>query len=414
MRKLIVILALILLCVLPIKAELDTLAYVILKDPIKTDANTLEFSLHIMNKSEKWNWFANGSFLIELPLDIENTNVENFDFAFMEDEINPKSLTDKYSRTLFVTDNSFLINILGPAKISDCVYIHRDSIVSLGRYSITGKQNINFKDSLAWKKPLNTHQSCAYKAHNDSIISTDIIWFKESDNIEMTDRHGLTYCDYRIERTPPPEFVLDFFRVDYLGSGTVEISWGTESEAYNNGFSLFRIPSTIGNNSYDEINAVLVADFLSDERLQGCKNYEGKSYPVIYDTLTNEGISYKYILTYTDYNDEVSRIDSAEVFCPKAIISYAQPNPNPFIEQTVVDYIAEDDVIIDASIFDVKGKEVISLFNNYKIQKGRHKIVISNEQLHSSGFYELVINAMPTNKSKKYRSQVVIPLHLLN
>jgi hypothetical protein len=415
MKKLLTVCVLILCSINTLRAELDTLCTIILKDAIKTDQDSLQFSLFLKNRSDKWRWWSNGSFQLELAVNIEMTNLENFKFIKLNEENGSFILPDSnYSQKLLITEKSFLINIVGPEKINDCIYIPRDSTILLGKYCIVAKSHNNFSYSLIWKEPLNIWQSCAYKANKDSVVGTDLLWYKSSDNIEMTDRHNTTICEFIIEKTPPPQFILKFFDVKYAGAGIAAIQWETLTEAYNQGFSLHRIPSTFINKSFDESNSKKITDHLTDSRLVGCKNYHGKQYPMIYDTLEGEGLSYKYLLTYTDYDNEVHRIDSATIFYPRSIISFAQSNPNPFREQTIIDFIADDDLIINCSVYDLKGKEVIEVFDGESIKRGEHKIVINSEQLHSSGFYELIMIAVPASGNSADQSQVVIPLHLLN
>jgi hypothetical protein len=415
MKKLMIVCVLMLCSFNTLRAELDTLCTVILKDAIKTDPDSLQFSLFLKNRSDEWRWWANGSFQVQLAYNNDIANIENFEFVKLNEENGSFILPDNiYSHKLLITDNSFLINIVGPKKIDDCIFISRDSTILLGKYCIVAKSHNNFSDSLIWKEPLNIWQSCAYKAKKDSVVGTDLLWFKSNDNIEMTDRHNSTVCEYIIEKTPPPQFILKNFDVKYAGAGISTIQWETLTEAYNQGFSLHKIPSTFMNNSFDESKSLKVTDHLMDSRLVGCKNYYGKQYPMIYDTLAGEGLSFKYLLTYTDYNNEVHRIDSATIFYPRSIISFAQSNPNPFTNQTIINYIAEDDLIINCSVYDLKGKEVLKIFDGEQIKRGEHRIIINSDQLHSSGFYELILIAEPASENSSDQSQVVIPLHLLN
>ncbi len=399
----------------PLRSEMDTLAYVILKDPIITDPHTLEFSLHLKNHSHKWNWWANGSFQFELPLNIDISTNENFEFFQIEDEAALINLSeDAYTQLFAVTDNSFIINIMGPDNYGDCVYVPFDSTISLGKYAIKSKSDIIFADSIEWKMPLNACQSCAYKAHQDSIALDDITWFKINDIIEMSDRKQQTICHYKVEKTPPPTFVMKYFQAEYIGNSIAKISWETESEAYNKGFSIRRAHPDNNSSGFNETEFRLIADYQTNPSLAGSENYHGKKYPVIFDTLSREGMEYIYILAYTDYDGFIHNIDTAYIFYPRSIISYAQPNPNPFSDKTTIEYIIEDDVIMNANVYDIKGREILKIMNEEYIAAGSYNILIENEQLHGTGFFELIIIAYPVKESSKYINKIVIPLHLVN
>jgi hypothetical protein len=397
-----------------LRSEQDTLGIVVVKDPIKINANTLEFNIQLKNTSDRWNWWANGSFQFELALDIEKTKAGNFDFIHINDESENNVLPDKYLQILTITENSFMVNIIGPNDIGDCVYIPKDSTIILGKYRIISKDNFNFSDSLQWKKPIEIWQSCAYKADNDSIVGAEMVWFSKNDNIEMMDRHNTTICGYTIERMPPPQFILKHFHVNYIGSGIATIKWETESEAYNKGFSLKRATSYFGIMEFDPATIQIISDFNTNPAISGADNFHGKLYPIINDTLPQENFYYKYYLEYTDYSDDTHRIDSAVIFYPRSIISYAQANPNPFTDRTVIDYIAEDDVIVTATVYDMEGKICLQIMNENIISQGEHSILIECDQLHSSGLYELIITAKPVNSSNDYINQSIIKLHLLN
>ena len=125
-------------------------------------------------------------------------------------------------------------------------------------------------------------------------------------------------------------------------------------------------------------------------------------------------MNYLYILQYTDYEQNIHTIDTAEIFIPRAIISYAQATPNPFQDETTIEYTAEDNVILDAKLYDITGKIVMIIFENQHISKGSHKLQISKNDVHSSGIYELIFIIKPADLTKDYANKVVIKLHFLN
>lgn len=398
---------------------MDTLAKVILYNSIKTSSQTLDFSIYLRCLSNKWNAWANGTFQLELPDYKDEINKNNFSIEIVNDTnefSDPKIImlpTNDYSYKLLIKDNSFIINIFGPEKYEDCIFIPKDSTISLARLRIINNSLESITDNISWKQPLYIYQACAYKAENDSIIDNNLLWFKHNDNIEMTDRLGTSICDYIIEKMPPPEFTLNYFHAQYIGNSIAEIQWETKSEASNNGFTLTRLRSEYNLNYYEPSTLDTIDTYKTNQNLIGCQNYKGKEYQVILDNIPIAGLKYLYILQYTDYDGNYLAIDTADIFIPRSIINYAQATPNPFHEETTIEYITEDDVILDAKLYDLTGKVIVNFFDDEHISKGIHTIHISKNDLHSSGVYELIFIAKPVDPAKEYTNKVVIKLHFL-
>lgn len=397
-------------------AEMDTLASVIIKNPIKTSPNSMEFQLYLMNNSWKWDRWANGTFQLHFQNPENKINSDDFSIKCVS-PINTiiKTLPDtSYNHYLKISDSSFVINILGPANYEDCIHIPKDSIISLGKYRIKSIKGNFTSDSITWKKPYYIYQACAYKAKKDSNVNNHIIWHKKDDNIEMADRQKTITTKYSIEYLPPPEFILDHFLVDYMGDGIVELKWTTESEAYNKGFIVSRYEYHKKTKRFDLSSEKIIVNYNTNPDFRGCDNYNGRAYPIIKDTLPKEDKEYSYILKYMDYSDKINALDTAFIYYPLSIISFAQPNPNPFSSSTCIEYIAEDNVRIDAKIYNIKGKMIASIYDNKFLEKGNHYFDISADQLGSSGYYQMIIIVHPENNSNTYKNKVVIDLHLLN
>ena len=397
-------------------AELDTLASVIIKDPLKTSSTSLEFQLYIKNTSVEWYRWANGTFQLHFQNPKKILNNDNFSIKKTipinsENKYLPETNYDQY---LKISDSSFIIQILGPEKYEDCIHVSKDSIIYFGKYIIESKNGIIISDSISWKKPYNIYQACAYKAKKDSTIKDHITWHKKDDNIEMTDRQKTRITKYSVEYRPPPEFILDHFLANYHGDGIVEIKWKTESEAYNKGFILKRYEYFRKTQEFSLSSEKIIANYKNDPDFEGCDNYSGRAYPSVNDTLPKEDTEYSYILEYMDYNDNIIPLDTAFIYYPLSIISFAQPNPNPFNNATCIEYVAEDNIMIDAKIYDIKGKMIRNIYNGEFLKKGNHSLDIKAEQLGSSGYYQLIIIVHPENNSNKYRNKVIIDLHLLN
>ncbi len=395
---------LVLCCVLCVRATAlpvpdDTLATLNVTRLLQPQPNTLEFDLRLSRDSDLWEKWANGTFQLTLPgVDLDECTLEVIPNTSDLDPANYIIADSTLKKRMSIT-------ILGPDEFWQCAAIDRDTGIRLGRFRITAPVGIVLPTSLAWAQPYNRYQANGFKISADSLP-----WNAEQDNIEMLGRLRFLADSLRV-----PEFFLKYFTAKYIGDRRVLLCWETRSEAYNKGFVLRRGIRPFGDaaDDYSQVYFEEVARYTEHPDLQGLgMSYDGKSYCYV-DTVPFRDEEYVYQLLYENYVGADIALDTASVIVPSSVIAFAQANPNPFRDQTVVDYILDDRVTLSCKVYDPNGKEVAVLLDNVILPIGKYNVRFEAPAVASQGLYDVVFIAYPVDDPSVELSTAVVKLQLI-
>jgi Secretion system C-terminal sorting domain len=158
----------------------------------------------------------------------------------------------------------------------------------------------------------------------------------------------------------------------FVNGRNVTLNWSTSSEENNNGFEIQRAAE---NSDWSVLNFI---NGRGAENSNADYTFEDKN--------LNSG-RYKYRLKQTDLNGNFRYYElqnEITIGIPE-IFSISQNYPNPFNPVTRINYDIPQDGIVTIKIFDISGKEVASLINEYK-SAGYYTISFDATSL-SSGVY---------------------------
>lgn len=412
----------------------DTMAIVKLADVKFLSENELKFNLRLQNVSDKWLYFANGTYQItfNLPEDLGivpdaskmnikftgNTDLKLMTTPGVNDDL-PKVNYRIFSE--ISKNNRISIFIVGPEDFNDAIYIAKaDTGVILGEFILSGRDGFEIPENLKWQEPVDFYQACAYKLYNDTLIAPGVVWHTTHSNLEMWDSLSTNYTVYTTDNQKE-DFILDYFKVHYEGQKVVSIEWKTSSEPYNKGFILKR---GIKSEYYMTENEVeykdTVAYYPANPELKGTgRNGLGGLYFVI-DSVDYRQVTYCYQLEYMfqkgDYRTD-SLLARKCIDIPNAVIYEASASPNPFRDKTNINFWLEDDARVTAKVYDVRGKEIATLCEDvpYKInmRMDPHVLEYSPVELAPTGMYEVVIRAIPIKDQSITSSVAVVKIQLL-
>ncbi|MGE5437068.1 MAG: endonuclease, partial [Syntrophothermus sp.] len=161
-----------------------------------------------------------------------------------------------------------------------------------------------------------------------------------------------------------------------LNSNGVNLYWTTATETNNYGFEVERMEK--GKGTFQTLN------FISGK---------GNSYSISnysYFDKVNSG-TYVYRLKQIDYNGSISYSHTIEVeVITVNELTLQQNYPNPFNPSTMINFTLPKDEIVSVKIFDVLGREIKNLLNDFK-QIGSYSILWNgdndNNEKMTSGIY---------------------------
>ena len=216
----------------------DTIANISLANITRPRPNTFEFDLKIKRLSNIWERFGNGSYQIQIDNLNNDSLVEKNDFQFIPTNSkykNADSLTfpkTNYNISTKVKSNRLSVSIIDPDEFSNCDIVPLDSFILISRFKIILKDTNDSGIKLSLVEPLNYYQASSYKLNKDSLI--DFIEIRNiNDNIEMRNLSNTTDFSMSIEDDKATEFILKYFKAEYIGSKKVLISFETISEYEN-------------------------------------------------------------------------------------------------------------------------------------------------------------------------------------
>jgi hypothetical protein len=176
--------------------------------------------------------------------------------------------------------------------------------------------------------------------------------------------------------------------ISTLTNNSVLLSWQTSFELNNSGFRVYR--KSIKNGS----------EWMDIGFVPGKGNTNNETEYTFTDSKLETG-NYNYRLKQTDHNgnfEYFSLPNTVEIGKPK-ISELLQNYPNPFNPVTKIDYYLSENGLVKIEIFDVTGKEVSMLVNEYK-EAGFYYTEFNGSNF-ASGFYFYRISAGSYTAIKK-------------
>ncbi len=386
----------------------------------------LEFVLRLERVSNEWSYFGNGTF--QFVFDSAGYNVSPVRHTI---EMVPNSSdlpiiaipgilpTTSYIVTPNVLPGRFSITVAGPSDFQNCVSpLLGTEGLRIGKFVVRTKDGTMPPQKLRWLEPYVYYQALAYKLDRDSLFLPNLFYAQVNDNIEMDD--GVrSFVNYATSDRPKPQTILKFFDADYVGLKKVRITWETVSEAYVEGFIIVRgVRTPEKPNPTDVYYSDTIADFRRADPMNlpliglGTSS-TGKLYSFEFDSVAYRGFDYCYKLLYKDFFGNIFTLAYDCERIPNSIITKATPSPNPFSVSTRIDYIVEDDVIVDAYVNDLKGKIVTRLLDNVYTSKGAHSLDFFASYLVQEGFYNVIFIAYPIDDPTVEISRAIVKLQLI-
>ncbi len=188
---------------------------------------------------------------------------------------------------------------------------------------------------------------------------------------QAEDTCGGTFCEHHVYVDNPLPVELASFTSD-INQRNVTLNWTTATENNNSGFDIER---SIENDRWSKINFVYGQGTVSTQT-----NYK-------YEDKNLSSGRYKYRLKQIDYNG----IFRYYVLANEVIIgvpekfSLSQNYPNPFNPATTINYSLPGTQNTILKIFDINGKEVVTLVN-MKQDAGYYSVEFNGSNF-SSGIY---------------------------
>ena len=176
----------------------------------------------------------------------------------------------------------------------------------------------------------------------------------------------------------------------------VNLNWVTASEINNSGFEVLR-SSQNDNNNWTKVGFIAGS---------GTKNT-----PTIYtfeDKKLETG-KYNYRLKQIDYNGnyEYFNLNSDVVIGIPKKLELSQNYPNPFNPVTKIDYQVTDESKVTLKIYDITGKEVMTLVNAQQ-KSGYYTVQFNASNLSSGNYFYKLIASSNGNESVVTKKMTVI------
>lgn len=417
----------------------DSLAIAAIFETAQISIDTVEFDLQIYRTSESWLHWANGTFQFRFDspgFDISEDLVGVHMIEGSSDLNAYLSGEDVYSINCGVIKDRISIFVVGPEKYPETVSIPLDQYIKVGRFAVYTRDGSEIPNKIKWVTPYERYQACAFKIHDDGNIPDYLFAVGLNDNVEMYENVDLEESRpatiiFKQDDSDPYRFLLEYFNATYAGERRVGLNWKTTSEVDNLGFIVKRGLKPYGIEGYemaDDEFPDIVASYKmapNEDNLKGQGNSRvAKEYrPASLDFVEQRRRTYCYRLYYEDFKGEVHDIatDCAEI--PRAVIEYANPKPNPFEIQTIIDFTVSDDVIMTATARDLLGREIRKLtldgssqvIHNIEVERGDHYIVFRAPELASQGLYDIILIAYPIDDPTTEISRAVIKVqHIKN
>jgi len=172
-----------------------------------------------------------------------------------------------------------------------------------------------------------------------------------------------------------------------IKNGKPYLEWKTATEINNRGFEIQR---SYDNNIWNSVGFIKGAGTTSDPQIYSFA-----------DAVQNQSGSAYYRLRQVDF-DGTSKISPVvEVKLNKSLTFCLMQNyPNPFNPSTTIEYNVPNDSHISLKVYDILGKEVMTLVNESK-NAGSYSLKVNCSSL-NSGVYFYTMKAGSYNQTKKF------------
>lgn len=416
-------------------AEVDTLAFIKIRNAFLLNDSTFEFSLRMQRNSQRWYKFANGTYQFVFPDSKLEITQENLAVEMVETDLNIESQTGLFlpEKGYYVEPKIFpgriSITVLGPPGYDDCLLVPHDSSILVGRFLVHTLQGELMPTKIGWKQPYNRYQASAFKLLTDSMIVNGKKIYNYDDNVTMDDQQNITY-ELENEQILPPSFNFNDFWVSYRGNLVDSLFFRSNSEYRVRGYTILR-GVHIGNTDVeykDTVFTYLQGEKFNPAMVSKGNSFSGFSYGPLFDSVKYRGGEYCYQLRATYFDSLNNLVDTmlAErcTNVPNAVIEYATASPNPFNLFTTIKYTVSDDVYITIRVFDLSGKEVKLLtsedegskglvLENVLVKRGTHTAIFRAPELASQGVYDILLYAKPVNDNSVEMSRAIVKVQLV-
>lgn len=427
MKKLLYILILVLISVYTINAQTikDTTATIAVDSITQTSINELEFDLWVQNVSDSWQYFANGTFQLVVPSIIDYSNLSIQYIEGSGQLYDPVAGLPPYIVNAGVLSDRISIIVIGPETVDEARKINTTERKKIGRFVLRSSDTReDIGSMLNWREPVDYYQACAFK-YDETDPEPNSIEYKQDDNFELSDT--LSTVKYLSTSSSVPPMALTDFWVRYTGKKTVAAYWKTATEYKNRGF-IIRRGLDVTNGNPDDFPDSFFTDTVADYRnprfnlmMRGSFiSLDPKDYGPIPDTVKYRNSKYCYRLFYQNYADDIIGLASTCLDVPNAVIEFAQANPNPFSDKTVIRYILKDNVRLTVTVRDLLGQEIVELtdresgakLKDIEMTAGEHFTVFQAPLLVAQGAYDIIFIAIPIddNLVEESRAQVRVQL----
>jgi len=371
--------------------------------------DTLELELFVQRPSLRWERWANATFSFvlpdTLPVQWQQLGMQLIPGTTVLDtnvyRVEPFVVWEPLYPGAAFTRPRLGLTILGPESFEQAQLIPWDTLIRLGRVQIFSLDGSYVPYQWNWAQPLDYYQAFACKQFDE-----EPPWHRSDDNLELR-------AEYRLQPMRVPAHIVENFRATYVGDRVVALRWESRSEAFNRGFTLVRWWKPF--NTEELRDPVTVADWQSVAALRGLGTSDtGRAYEFLdADRSKLRGEEYCYDLWSTDFSGQSRYHGRVCVAVPHSVISFAQVEPNPFSDQTVLRYVLEDRVLLSIKVYDLKGKEVQTLMERREMPRGSYTLEWRTPAYASQGLYDIVLIAYPVDDPSVELSRAVVKAQLV-
>lgn len=431
----------------------DTLAVVLLSEPMLIN-NALQFDIKLHNPTDEWLHWVSGTFVFTIPginlnqqqyfveyagttdlnaVPMAGNDLPEDAYVIQPDIVDgPCGPNDEYRGRLSIT-------VTGPDSLDDTNAIPQGDTISIGKFVVMiADDEVEFPpdvpERMMWLEPYEYYQACAYQTEQNIPVgptNANVFKFRRADNIEMS-KYGKGIVKFDIYEGPEPCYKLLTFNPVYTGTLNVDISWSTDCEAYNGGFMLLRgmrFSNDVGPCDVDYTDTLARYDVLSEQssKLQAKGGYysgQGAEYGPYNDVVQYRDVEYCYqLLHFDEMTGEWIRDTCSCLPIPHAVITYAQGNPNPFSDRSIIKFILADDVYLTVKVVDLTGKTIKYLdFNDERMNRAyvertppgtQYEVELNGDELAAQGLYDVIFLAYPIDDPVYEFSRAVVKLQLI-
>lgn len=423
-----IIFAVLFIALSPLSAQPDVRAT--LAPALDPRYDRMSFDLILRRLTPRWEYFANTTLRIEsvdlAPTGGFNPAIHTVTFEPDSSDLNlvnynTPSMTG-YHVDYAIVNGDIVVNIIGPDSVDVAHAMSPADTIRLGRFLVTSNDNSYVPEILAYSAPTDYYQACAFKIDHDSVTGTGSgrnVWFVKHDNPPLVIEFD--------EQAPPPDICDAKFNFygEYIGDLRVRLGFDVTDEHCYEGFFMERAlvnrldPNTLNFAGRPQLT------YLNEPRLLSCLCLAPQVHEWFFDDVEYRREMYAYRLIgkrLPFYGDSNEVIDTIFIRIPNAIISNARLLENPFKDQTVVRFNADDRLKLTAKVYDLGGRliDVLETAEGEKVEDKEYplgtdyRIVFRAPDIASQGLYNIVLVATPMNDvSIEEMSRVILKAQLV-